>query len=140
MSRDSTAIIADLNGYSGSATSWRALDELAVELFRGPVGGAGLDALFGVFERHPTHDGFGVFWTLLHGIESVPGYEPHLLRSLFRRPSLFAVYMINRILNVGEREVEGVSWIIVLRNILSRGDIEQEIRDEADKYLHKHAG
>jgi hypothetical protein len=49
MSRDATAIIADLNGYSGSATTWRGLDELAVELFRSPVGGAGLDALFGVF-------------------------------------------------------------------------------------------
>ena len=140
MSRDATAIIADLNGYSGSATTWRGLDELAVELFRSPVGGAGLDALFGVFERHPTHDGFGVFWTLLHGIESVPGYEPHSLQSLRRRPSLFAVYMINRILNVGERDVEGVAWITVLREILARGDIEQEIRDEADEYLQRHAG
>jgi hypothetical protein len=138
MSRDATAIIADLNGYSGSDTTWRGLDELVLELFRSPVSAAGLDALFGVFERHPTHDGFGVFWTILHGIESVSAYEPHLLSSLRRRPSLFAVYMVNRILNAGDPDVGGVSWISALRDIASREDVEREVRDAAHKILQRH--
>jgi hypothetical protein len=138
--RDSAAIIADLNSYYGSDTTWRGLDGLVGELFQSPVSAAGLNALFGVFERHPTHDGFGVFWTILHGIESVPAYEPQLLRSLYSRPSLFAVDMVNRILNAGEREFNGVSWVTVLRQISSLADIEPEIRDQAKKYLETHAG
>ena len=100
MSRDAAAIIADLNSYFGTDDStWLDLDSLVEELCLSPVSAAGLDALFSVCERHPTHDGFGVFWTILHNIESVPNYEPHLLQSLRNRPSLFAVDMVNRILN-----------------------------------------
>lgn len=140
MPRESATIIAELNCFVGSNTNWQTLDELVAALFENPVCGAGLDALLGVFERHPTHDGFGVFWTLLHGIESVPCYEVHLFQSLRRRPSLFGVYMVNRILNGGVREVGPESWISGLRNVASRDDVEQEIRDEAGKYLQRHAG
>jgi hypothetical protein len=139
MSRDAAAIIADLKRYFGTDSTWLDLDILVQELFLNPIGAAELDALFGVFERHPTHDGFGLFWKILHGIESVSTYEPCLLRSLRRRPSLFAVYMINRILNVGIQEVQGGAWISALHEVSLREDIEQEIRDEADMYLKRDA-
>ena len=139
MLRDTETIVAELNGYCGNNTDWRGLDRLVEELFLRPITAAGIDAMLGVFERHPTHDGFGVFWTLLHGIESAAGYEPHLLRSVRRRPSLFGVYMINRILNVGEKDIGDVSWISVLKEVSSCPGIAPEVQETAGRYLGKHA-
>jgi hypothetical protein len=136
--RATPKVISDLNGYVGSDDNWRDLDELVTELFQNPIDDAGLDALFKVFERHPTHDGYEVFWSILHGIESVAGYEPHLLQSLRRCPSLFAVHMVNRILNAGARDVSGVSWVSVLLGVASHGEVDSEIRDAAEKYLRRH--
>ena len=41
-----------------------------------------VSALLGVLERFPTADPFGVFWSILHAVESIPG-----LRGVPRRLS-----------------------------------------------------
>ncbi len=56
-------------------------------------------ALLVVFENNPDHDGYGVFHTVLHKLETIDGYEVELYKSLVLRPSRFAIYMANRILN-----------------------------------------
>ena len=61
-----------------------------------------------VFERYPDEDGAGVFWSIVHGLEALPGYEPFLVESYSKRaPSEFGVIMLGRILNSGQREIAG---------------------------------
>jgi hypothetical protein len=46
-----------------------------------------------VFERFPDHDGYGVMWSVLHGIEAILNYEIELLASVRRLPTEFGVVM-----------------------------------------------
>jgi hypothetical protein len=61
------------------------------------------EELLTVFERHPDHDGFGVFWSIVHCLEHFQGYEPALLESVRRSPCDFNLTMINRMLNAGSQ-------------------------------------
>ena len=54
----------------------------------------GIGALLRIFERFPDKDGYGVFWSLLHGLESMPDYEGALVESFMRQPSEFAMLML----------------------------------------------
>jgi hypothetical protein len=66
--------------------NWLALDHSLTELFQSGFASQGIDALLGVFERHPTDDGAGVFWAIVHGLEATPGYESALVESVRRAP------------------------------------------------------
>ena len=77
-----------------------------------------------VFERFPLDDGAGVAWSIVHGLESLPGYEPHLVDSLRRRPSELGVVMLNRMLNVGQLAAGDVEIHALLGEIAARSDIE----------------
>jgi hypothetical protein len=51
-----------------------------------------------VFERFPDEDGAGVFWSIVHGIESLDvDYEQTLRASLARRPSRMGQIMLRRL-------------------------------------------
>ncbi len=110
------------------------LQRLADEYFVLPEAGDVelLDAWFRLFERYPDSDGYGVFWTILHGIEHVVTSPTELLtivrRSLDRKPSYFPAMMIHRMLNSpafasqpGER---------VLLNLLRQSETDQRCNPE----------
>jgi len=63
------------------------------------------DAIFNLFERFPDDDGAGVFWTALHGMEAVGGYEDKLMVYFRRYPSLMTRAMLRRILNSGVKTI-----------------------------------
>src|ERR1044072_1596394 len=80
---------------------WRPLERLLEAAFASPEPKNYYHAIFNLFERFPEEDGAGVFWSALHGMEAVGGYE-HLLLQYFRRfPSLMTKAMLRRILNSG---------------------------------------
>jgi hypothetical protein len=62
-------------------------------------------AIFNLFERFPEDDGAGVFWSALHGMESVGDYEELLLIHFQRFPSLMTKAMLKRILNSGQTHI-----------------------------------
>ena len=68
-------------------------------IWESEIGSEVLTELFTVFENNPEHDGFGVFWSILHGIETIPGYEPELCNSIKRKPAEFNILMAKRIMN-----------------------------------------
>ena len=77
---------------------WRPLDILLIELLTHAPRRQCLPVLFGVFESFPDDDGAGVLWTIVHGVESMPfDYEPELLDSLERAPSMMAQIMHERL-------------------------------------------
>jgi hypothetical protein len=96
--------------------------------------------LLGIFERFPTHDGFGMFWSILHALESAPGsYEAELIHSLRRGPSEFGVMMVNRMLSAGHEAVDGVALVHLLREVARRSDACEPVRTMAEEYAQMHA-
>jgi hypothetical protein len=116
MNRELSKILADIDAYA-PGTDWLGLDALLEELFTSyepPEIPAA--PLLRLFERFPEHDGFGVFWAALHGIEDIPNYEQDLVESLERRRSQFGLVMAQRILN--SQDPEAQRWHEVLRRSL----------------------
>jgi hypothetical protein len=96
--------------------NWRELDEHVQAL--GPLTLAAVPALLRVFERFPRHDGHGVFWTILHAIETVEGYAPILVEHVMRTPTEMGVTMLQRLVNANVTHV-GVHELAQLITMLS---------------------
>lgn len=97
-------LLAKIEAFAPSPAddNWQELDALVGELFAsGPAQYAWLPALLRVFERFPRHDGHGVMWSILHGIESVPGYAPVLVEYVSRTPTEMGITMLRRIVAGG---------------------------------------
>jgi hypothetical protein len=71
---------------------------------------------------------------IVHFLESVGGYEEELRRSLERKPTYYAIWMVNRILN-GARGAPRESWLEEMRKIAMRQDIRSELSERAKEYL-----
>lgn len=80
------------------------------------LGPNGVSQLLGVFERFPD-DGFGVFWQILHLLESAGGYESALVDSVRRAPGEFNLTMINRLLNGGIENVGAQALLPLLEEV-----------------------
>ena len=69
-----------------------------MELWEAGVPAHALSVLFGVFERFPDDDGAEVFWSIVHGVESLTlEYERPLRASLARQPSRMGRVMLARL-------------------------------------------
>ena len=118
-----------------SENDLKLLDETLTAIFQEGFESQFVADLLHVFERFPNQDGFGVFWTILHGIESVPGFEGALLDSVEKSPSEFTVRMINRLINAGEDRIGTTNLMQVLRSVAERGDIPSSVSQEASDFL-----
>ena len=79
---------------------WLPLDDLLEDLWEKRPPGPAADriaTLLRVFDRFPEDDGAGVLWSIVHGLEHVPGYEEQLRESHARRPTEMKEIMIERI-------------------------------------------
>jgi hypothetical protein len=97
-----------------------------------------IPSLLAVFERFPWSDGFGLCWSILHAIEQLPGYEPHLVASVLRAPGEFNLMMVNRLVNGGVSDVGGVSLLGLLDEVARGSRYSEQARDEAREYLDYH--
>lgn len=111
------------------------LDESLKQVFESEHPELGTEALFRVYERFPTEDAFGLFWAILSGLEKLPGYEQHLVESVKRRPSLFSLLMVNRLLNYGIRKVGGTDLFSLLEKVAGDENQQAEIREEAKDFI-----
>lgn len=97
--------------------------------------GAGIETvvpLLQIMERHPLAD-LGMPGAMVHFIETFyPKYEPYLIESLNRRPTMHTVWMLNRCINVSPKKGE---YLTLMKAIADREDIEKEIRDSAREFV-----
>ncbi|MFO0851256.1 MAG: hypothetical protein U0871_22275 [Gemmataceae bacterium] len=135
MGRDVTHIVEQIRRFEPVQEDWSALDRLLQELFRTDEASLGVRAILGIFERFPAHDGFGVFWSAVHGLESLSGYELALIESVRQAPAMFSLRMIRRILNSGVSEVAGVRLLELVREVVRRDDVSRDVRDAAQDIL-----
>jgi hypothetical protein len=78
-----------------------------------------------------------LYWHI-DGYATLPRYEPALIQSVRQRPSELGVAMVGRLLNSGEREVDGVSRLTLLRSIAEEPDIPGRVREVAAKFAARH--
>jgi hypothetical protein len=140
MPRPVSEITADIENFKPSNGNWLVLDALLQELFLSGSASVGIDAMLHVFERYPAEDedGAGVFWSIVHGLESLPGYENGLVESVRREPSCFALLMVNRLLNAECADVGGTSLRSLLEQVAQDETARPEIRQEAQLILDRH--
>ncbi|MGJ7565618.1 hypothetical protein ACSFBM_17330 [Variovorax sp. GB1R11] len=118
MPRKITSIARDIAKFAPTEDGdWRRLDALLVELWQVDGAERAIPEMLSVFERYPEEDGHGVMWSIVHGLEGLPNYEPALLGSLRRQPSDLGIVMVSRMLNAGITEIDGVSLLLTLEEI-----------------------
>lgn len=93
-----------------------------------------VEPLINIMESNPNID-FGVPGPVVHFIEKFPekDYVEILLKSLQKSPTIYTLWMLNRIINdpASQRKSE---YIQVLLDISKRSDIEVHIREQAREF------
>ncbi len=131
-------VIDNLNNFSPKQDEWDELDSLIEEASE-HSGDKVVKSLLSLFERFPTHDGYGVFWSIIHTLEAIGGYENELVNSIARQPHELSVLMLNRLINGGYKEIEGKPIINVLKEIANNESLSNEIREEANGFVEYQA-
>jgi hypothetical protein len=141
MPRELATILADLDPTPYEYATWvEQVDivHLLQELFDTGCPERGIDTLFQIFECFPKEDGYGAFWSVLHALERIPGFEHALLASIRRQPSLFAVTMLKRLLNAGTVDVDGVQLTQLLEDVSANATTPPEVCQDVERFLQRH--
>ena len=138
MVRNSSEIAAAIDQFQPQDEEWLELDELLEELFESELPASGIPAMLRVFERYPTEDGAGVFWSIIHGMESLPDYEPLLVESVQSAPSESGLTMVNRLLNSGVTQINSLKLVQLFEQTAQNQSAPAEVRESARRFLKKH--
>ncbi len=138
MSRPPGDIANAIDAFEPKDGNWLELDDLLQELFQSECPTLGVDALLRVFERFPEEDGCEVFWGIVHGLESIPGYEERLVQSVCSSPSEFGLIMVQGLLNSGVDEVAGVGLLALLETTAKNDSSPDDIRRMAERFRARH--
>ena len=132
-------LIHALNGIKSvhDADDLERLERFAQQLHEFGASETSINAFLSIFERFPVEDGFGVFWAILHGLEKLPGYESHLLQSLQRQPAEFSLRMVERIINSGGSQIDGIDLSTLLKSIAKDSKQAPNIREYAQRIIEK---
>lgn len=105
------------------------------EFFAAPDAASHVHVCFRLFERFPEDDGYESFWSILHGIESLPNYEREVIASVQRRASQFPVLMINRMLNAGQQRAGDIDLTRLLESVAVNTNCPKSVRDDARRFI-----
>ena len=130
--QDAVEIISGIESVE-DASELARLDAAVTSLLSSAYPERGMGALLRVFERFPDQDGYGVFWSILHGLEGLPGYEEALIESIRRQPSEFSLLMVSRMLNAGRTHVNGTDLLGLLDEVARNPDYSAALHKEAGR-------
>lgn len=106
------------------------LDPLVDELFEKKPH-EGLDALFRVFERFPNeHNDW--FWSYLHGIEALLGYERKLVASFRRSPAEHTGLMLLRLVDGDQTHVGKTNVLELVLGVDAPEPLKTSLRELAE--------
>lgn len=117
----------------------KALDEAIKQLNKMPHPAA-VETLFRIFERFPTGEVHGGFWSIMHTIEKTPNYEGELVKSIHRQPCEFNVRMLNRMLNGGIHSIGEITLIDLLQRAAQDERTPTAVKKDAFNYIQRHKG
>jgi hypothetical protein len=130
-------LIASIDAVSSvnDVAQLKKLERAMDHFFSLPNAALHLDVWFRLFERFPDEDGYEMFWTILHGIERQPDYEPLVVESVRRFPSQFPILMVNRMLNGGQTHVGPVDLLELLRTVATSESCLESARADAIRFI-----
>jgi len=131
-------VLKEIGRFDAVDDDWLPLQTL-LDALPDEVEAEEFQVLLGVFERFPEHDGYGIFWAILHRLEAASGYEGELVRSVRRAPNEFNLTMVHRILNAGQREAGGVTLLTLLRGVADDVAVPEELRGTAASFVGCHS-
>ena len=86
--------------------AWLHLDATLAEVFaRDEDFNPAIHSLLNLFERFPRHDGHGVLWGVIHGLERIDGYQALLVSAVQRCPTELSITMLQRLLKSGQKTI-----------------------------------
>ncbi|WP_447895382.1 hypothetical protein [Vreelandella sp. GE22] len=132
--RNIEAIIKDIEEYAPVNDEWESLDELIDEACNANDRRV-FKPLLGLFERNQDHDGYGVFWSIVHGLEGLGGYETELAASVLSKPHEMSVLMLNRMLNGGIQAIDGRPVLEILKEIATNTAFPNSLREDAKRFV-----
>ena len=137
-----TSFVREIENFSNprDEIELRLLDEALTSVSPSDCKETEFDALLGIFERFPEEDGFGIFWGIVHLLEACKGYEASLINSVRRMPVEFNILMINRLLNAGVQEIDGVSLMATLKSVVSNPSAIDSSKNTALRFIDYQIG
>lgn len=112
--------------------TWVSLHEVLDPLWDAGSTEEAARATLTVFERFPTHDGWGVLRMFSERLEEHEGYEALLLESVRRAPSRMAIFAIDTARrHLGSASLMGDDVTAVLREIAGNVALPDEVREQA---------
>lgn len=136
MPNSQTELLTLIAEFDPEVQEWTELDDLVAQLCAPELTPVAIRAIFGIYERFPEEeDGYGLFWSFLHRIEKVPGYEGALIESVLRKPSEFALTMVNRILNGGHTHIGTIDLLALLRDVSAGPHVSAYLRECAADFV-----
>ena len=139
MSRPISEICAEIDAFTPVDEEWLPLDDLIAEALDHSDASAAYPHLLNVFSRFPDDDGAGVFWSIIHGLETFPDYQPTLLAAIRAQPTDLSLTMVNRMLNGGETHVGDTPWLSVLQSVAENNAYSQTVRATASGFVDLHS-
>lgn len=134
MNRDIRQIVAEIDALSlADPHDFDRLQSLVDEYFALPEAPVFLDVWFRLYERFPESDGYGVFWSILHGIEAQPGSDVFVVASLRCQPTQFPLLMLNGMINAGIESVDEVNLLELLRSVATDERSSPTVRNDAQR-------
>lgn len=94
-----------------------------------------IEVLFGLYEKFPTSDGYGLFRSILHKIEAIGNYESLLIESVQRQPALFNLLMIKRMVNSGVYFVGDTDLLNLLTQVANDKNQLEILRQDAQDFI-----
>lgn len=93
------------------------------------------EVLFGLYEKFPTSDGYGLFWSILHKIEASDNYKSLLIESIQRQPTLFTLLMIERMINSSTYFVGDINLLNLLSQVANDKNQLEILRQDAQDFI-----
>jgi hypothetical protein len=139
MSRHIVDICSDIDAFRPIDGEWLALEDLILESLDNADAMSAIPTLLAVFARFPDDDRAGVFWSIIHGLESLDGYESFLLDAVRNHPTDLSLTMVNRLLNGGITEYGGVFLLSVLQAAAQNESHPDSVRATASQFVERHS-
>ena len=139
MSRPITIICCEIEAFAPVDDDWLPLEDLIAEALDHSDANATFPSLLNLFSRFPEEDGGGVFWSIIHGLETFPDYQPALLSAIRVQPTDLSLTMVNRLLNDGETHVGDVSWLSELQSVAVNNAYSETVRATAAGFAEFHS-
>lgn len=139
MSRPVLEICSEIEVFRPFDDDWLPLEDLITKALDHREAASAFATLLAVFSRFPDEDGAGVFWSIIHGLESFDGYEPALLDAVQITPTEMTLIMLNRMLNAEITEIDGVPLAGLLQSVAQNHTYSDTVRAAAARFAVGHA-